>query len=74
MDHDEHLTAAAIRETKEEAGIDINLTGVLSIHYSPHPNYHSPKSNSGHLKGVLYMLPCRELCPFVYHICCFTKG
>ena len=38
MDHHEHLTAAAVRETKEEAGIDINLTGVLSIQYAPHGN------------------------------------
>ena len=35
VDHGEHLTTAAIRETKEEAGIDINLTGVLSILYLP---------------------------------------
>jgi len=36
VDRHEHLTTAAIRETKEEAGIDVNLTGVLSINYSPH--------------------------------------
>lgn len=38
VDHHEHLTAAAVRETKEEAGIDVNLTGVLSIQYAPHGN------------------------------------
>jgi len=35
VDHREHLMTAAIRETKEEAGIDIDLTGVLAIHYNP---------------------------------------
>jgi len=35
VDHREHLMTAAIRETKEEAGVDIDLTGVLTIHYTP---------------------------------------
>ena len=35
VDHKEHLTTAAIRETKEEAGVDIDLTGVLAIEYTP---------------------------------------
>ena len=38
MDDHEHLMDAAIRETKEEAGIDVNLTGVLSILYMTHGN------------------------------------
>ena len=38
MDDHEHLMDAAIRETKEETGIDVNLTGVLSILYMPHGN------------------------------------
>jgi len=35
VDHREHLMTAAIRETKEEAGVDIELTGVLAIDYDP---------------------------------------
>lgn len=42
MDDHEHVMDAAIRETKEEAGIDINLTGVLSILYMPHGNVSNP--------------------------------
>lgn len=36
VDPGEDLKAAAIRETKEEAGIDVELTGILRIEYTPH--------------------------------------
>ena len=68
VDHHEHLTAAAIQETKEEAGIDINLTGVLSIQYSPY----GKKNNNG--ESSRNSLHHRKLCSFVYCIRCFTKG
>ena len=67
VDHREHMTDAAIRETKEEAGIDINLTGILSIHYLPYGNY------STFQEIILYIMFLRELCSFAYGICCFTK-
>lgn len=35
MDPGERLMPAAIRETKEEAGIDIELKGILAIEYNP---------------------------------------
>eukprot|EP00128_Syssomonas_multiformis_P001312 Colp12_sorted_trinity150504_noHs@7025 len=38
VDPSEKLWDAAIRETKEEAGIDVTLTGVLRVEYSPHRN------------------------------------
>lgn len=36
VDGRESLQIAAIRETKEEAGVDIELTGILRLEYSPH--------------------------------------
>ncbi|MBL8683007.1 MAG: NUDIX domain-containing protein [Myxococcales bacterium] len=33
----ETLTEAAVRETKEEAGIDVALTGLLRVEHSPQP-------------------------------------
>jgi len=39
VDPRESLKAAAIRETKEEAGIDIELTGVLKIEHSGRDGY-----------------------------------
>jgi ADP-ribose pyrophosphatase YjhB (NUDIX family) len=35
----EDLGAAAVRETKEEAGVDVKLTGVLRVEHSPHKHY-----------------------------------
>lgn len=32
----EDLTTAATRETKEEAGIDVELTGILRWEWAPH--------------------------------------
>jgi len=39
VDPGESLTAAAVRETKEEAGIDITLVGVLKIEWSSRNGY-----------------------------------
>jgi len=39
VDPGEQLTDAAIRETEEEAGVEINLTGILKIQYSPRSSY-----------------------------------
>ena len=36
VDAGESFMKAAIRETKEEAGIDIELIGILRVEYSPH--------------------------------------
>jgi 8-oxo-dGTP pyrophosphatase MutT (NUDIX family) len=35
VDPGENLTRAAIRETREEAGVDVELCGVLSLQYTP---------------------------------------
>lgn len=43
----ESLQAAALRETKEEAGVDIELTGVLRVEYSSQKG--SPESD-GHAR------------------------
>jgi 8-oxo-dGTP pyrophosphatase MutT (NUDIX family) len=42
VDGGESLTHAAVRETIEEAGIEVNLKGILSI------EYHADKSRSSH--------------------------
>jgi phosphatase NudJ len=34
----ESLKHAALRETREEAGIDVELTGVLRVQYTPRPD------------------------------------
>jgi ADP-ribose pyrophosphatase YjhB (NUDIX family) len=39
VDRGESLTAAAIRETEEEAGVLVDLKGVLALQYSPHARY-----------------------------------
>jgi len=36
LNRGEDLIAAVVRETKEEAGIDIRVTGLLRLEYSPH--------------------------------------
>eukprot|EP00591_Stephanopyxis_turris_P005995 CAMPEP_0195518322 /NCGR_PEP_ID=MMETSP0794_2-20130614/12677_1 /TAXON_ID=515487 /ORGANISM="Stephanopyxis turris, Strain CCMP 815" /LENGTH=398 /DNA_ID=CAMNT_0040647265 /DNA_START=239 /DNA_END=1435 /DNA_ORIENTATION=- len=38
VDKGELLTTAAIRETKEEGGVDIRLTGILQFQFSPQRN------------------------------------
>lgn len=38
IDPGEFPTTAAIREAKEEAGIDVKLTGLLRVEYSPSPS------------------------------------
>jgi 8-oxo-dGTP pyrophosphatase MutT (NUDIX family) len=39
VDARETLQQAAIRETREEAGVDIRLCGVLKLQYTPHRGY-----------------------------------
>lgn len=39
MEKMERFDETAIRETKEEAGVDIELRGVLQVQYSPNPHY-----------------------------------
>ena len=39
IDPGEDIRAAAIRETKEEAGVDVKLTGVLRMEYAPRSRY-----------------------------------
>lgn len=36
VDAMEHLEAGAVRETKEEGGVDVRLTGVISVDYNPY--------------------------------------
>jgi len=39
LDREEKLEDAAVRETKEEAGVDVQLTGILKLQFSPHRGY-----------------------------------
>ena len=39
VDTRERLEDAAVRETREEAGVDVVLTGVLKLQYAPHRGY-----------------------------------
>ncbi|KNC55593.1 NUDIX hydrolase [Thecamonas trahens ATCC 50062] len=39
VDPGEGLAAAAVRETREEAGIDVRLTGILRMEFFPRPRY-----------------------------------
>jgi ADP-ribose pyrophosphatase YjhB (NUDIX family) len=48
VDNSENLEVAAIRETQEEAGVDINLIGVLTIQFN-HPH--------GRLRVIYYAEP-----------------
>jgi len=49
----EQLVIAAVRETKEEAGIDIQITGVLRFEYSPKEKY-------VRLRLIFYGIPLDE--------------
>jgi 8-oxo-dGTP pyrophosphatase MutT (NUDIX family) len=40
VDAGESLTSAAIRETKEEAGVDIELKGILALEHKPYKSRH----------------------------------
>eukprot|EP01100_Stratorugosa_tubuloviscum_P013233 TRINITY_DN6514_c0_g1_i2.p1 TRINITY_DN6514_c0_g1~~TRINITY_DN6514_c0_g1_i2.p1 ORF type:complete len:247 (-),score=111.64 TRINITY_DN6514_c0_g1_i2:26-766(-) len=53
VDNGERLTSAAIRETKEEAGIDIKLQGVLRFEHSPHKRY-------TRLRVIFFAIPIDE--------------
>jgi len=59
VDRGERLGAAAVRETKEEAGLDVELTGVLKVHYAPHA---SPRSSRGYvrLRVVFFAQPLHD--------------
>ncbi|KAN0053155.1 hypothetical protein ACTA71_006679 [Dictyostelium dimigraforme] len=50
----EALQQCAIRETKEETGIDIELKGILRVEYSPMPNY-------SRMRIIFYAEPIDEL-------------
>jgi len=39
IDNNEQFEEAAIRETKEEAGVDVELTGILRVEFSPMHRY-----------------------------------
>jgi len=39
VDPGESLSVAAVRETREEAGVDVELTGVLKVEHSAHNGY-----------------------------------
>ena len=54
VDAGESLTSAAVRETKEEAGVDVRLKGILSLEHKPY------KSRQGHyvrMRLIFYAEP-----------------
>ena len=56
MEHGESFAAAAHRETKEEAGIDIELEGVLRFE-------HSPSKHGARLRIIFFARPKDEKQP-----------
>jgi 8-oxo-dGTP pyrophosphatase MutT (NUDIX family) len=61
VDPGETFFQAALRETKEEGGIDVKLNGILSFQYWPHPKggakqrcifYANPKDENAPLKKI----------------------
>lgn len=52
MDAMEGLEAAAVRETLEEAGIHVRLTGVLNVEYTPRSDRPQHTRNSAHAAAV----------------------
>lgn len=56
VDAHEKLRAAAVRECREEAGLDIDLLGVLKVEYSPA----AANSSSVRLRVVFYARPRDE--------------
>lgn len=60
LDPNESYAEAALRETKEEAGIDVDLKGILRVEYSMHKQYArmrvvyyaTPKDPNAPLKSV----------------------
>jgi 8-oxo-dGTP pyrophosphatase MutT (NUDIX family) len=61
IDSGENPAQAAIRETKEEAGIDIRLTGVIKIEY--HPKKDRSGNNYVRMRFIFYAEPldCDQL-------------
>lgn len=58
MDPGEMLTVAAKRETLEEAGIDIDLKGILCVEYNPVGKDHK-QNNLIRLRVIFYAEPSR---------------
>jgi len=57
VDPGEDLVIAAVRETKEEAGIDVELTGILRWEWSPHNH---PKKPYVRMRVIFYGKPRDE--------------
>ena len=57
VDAGESLTSAAIRETKEEAGIDIELKGILGIEYDPREGNRSNGGSYVRMRVIFYAEP-----------------
>lgn len=57
MDPGETFAQAAVRETVEEAGIEVSLTGILAVEYHPLPGVSKRGNHVVRMRVIFYAEP-----------------